>query len=264
MHPTGATLANEVRRECAHGTGARSNAAAMQPPGKLEVASGDAQMQSSPVATSPSVDVEGVNSAPTYTATARRFHWWTAALVTVQIPIGLYMANQGNTLNIPDGTLGKLFSTHKLIGIAIFFLVVARLAYRFLHGKPPDETSIAPWQKIASHINHWGLYFLLVLVPLGGFIGILLYPSLEIFGVTLPALLSPDRDVAERVFYWHMVGAFGILVLAGIHAIAVAYHYYIRRDGVLRRMLLRAGRYSLEPGLSRTGGSPTLPSTAPR
>jgi cytochrome b561 len=211
-----------------------------------------------------SVDVKDANSAPTYTATARRFHWWTAALTTVQIPIGLYMANQGNMLNVPDGTLGKLFSTHKLIGIAIFFLVVARLAYRVLHGKPPDEPSIAAWQKIASRINHWGLYVLLILVPVGGFIGILLYPSLEIFGVTLPALLSPDRDAADRVFYWHMVGAFGILALVGIHAVAATYHYYIRRDGVLGRMLLRAGRYSLEPSQSRTVGSRALPSTAPR
>jgi cytochrome b561 len=199
-----------------------------------------------------SADAEEINPAPTYTATARQLHWWTAGLVTIQIPIGLYMANQGNALNIPDGTLGKLFSVHKLLGIAIFFLVIARLAYRLFHGTPPDEPTIAAWQRIVSHINHWGLYLLLVLVPIGGFIGILLYPSLDIFGLTLPALLSPDRDAAERVFYWHMVGAFWIVVLAGIHAIAAAYHYYIRRDGVLRRMLLRVGRYSLEGGLPRT------------
>ena len=200
-----------------------------------------------------SVDVEEVTPAPTYTATARQLHWWTADLVAVQIPIGLYMANHGNALNIPDGTLGKLFSTHKLLGIVIFSLVIARLAYRLSHGTPPDEPSIAAWQRIASHINHWGLYLLLLLVPIGGLIGILLYPSLDIFGVTLPALLSPDRDAAERVFYWHMVGALGIVVLAGIHAIAAAYHYYMRRDGVLRRMLLRAGRYSLEAGHRHTG-----------
>jgi cytochrome b561 len=124
---------------------------------------------------------------------------------------------------------------------------------RVSHGTPPDEPSIAAWQRIASHINHWGLYLLLLLVPIGGLFGILLYPSLDIFSVTLPALLSPDRDAAERVFYWHMVGAFGIVVLAGIHAIAAAYHYYMRRDGVLRRMLLRAGRYSLEAGHRHTG-----------
>jgi cytochrome b561 len=202
--------------------------------------------------------VEDVNSAPTYSATARRLHWWTAALVTVQIPIGLYMANQGNELNIPDGTLAKLFSTHKLIGIAIFFLVAARLAYRLTHGKPPDEPSIAPWQKIASHINHWGLYLLLILVPLGGFLGILLYPSLDIFGVTLPAFVSPDREAAVRIFHWHMIGAFGVLVLAGIHAIAATYHYYLRRDGVLRRMFIRAGRYSLGPKPSPASGTASL------
>jgi cytochrome b561 len=153
------------------------------------------------------------------------------------------MANRNNELGISDQTMNSLFSTHKLLGLTILILVVGRLGYRLSHGKPPDEPTIEQWQRSLSHLNHWALYLLLILVPIGGIIGIELYPALDIFGISLPAMVTPDREAAERVFYWHMMGAFAIVVLVGIHIMAVAFHYYIRKDGVLRRMLIRAGQY---------------------
>jgi cytochrome b561 len=181
---------------------------------------------------------------PTYSPIARSLHWWTAGLVAVQIPVGLYMAYRGNTLNLWDATTNTLYSSHKLVGLIILALVLSRLAYRMVHGTPPDEPTIEPWQKIVSHINHWLLYALLVAVPIGGYVGISLYPALDIFSVGLPGLVAPDQQAAARVFYWHMVGAFGIVVLAGLHISAAVYHYYMRQDGVLRRMLVRAGYFS--------------------
>jgi cytochrome b561 len=81
-------------------------------------------------------------------------------------------------------------------------------------------------------------------VPIGGFVGIMLYPSLDIFGLNLPALVEPNREAATRVFYWHMLGALAIVLLASLHVVAAAYHYYIRKDGVLRRMWLSVDRFS--------------------
>jgi cytochrome b561 len=183
-------------------------------------------------------------SNPIYSVVARRFHWWTAALVAAQIPLGLYMANRGNELNVSDRTLDSLFRAHELLGLTILVLVVARLWYRLSHGKPPDEPTIDPWQKVASHVDHWGLYVLLIGVPLGGIIGVAFYPPMHLQGFHLPELASPDLETAVRVFYWHMVGAFLIVLFAGVHIIAATYHFYIRKDGVLRRMLRRADLFS--------------------
>ena len=141
------------------------------------------------------------------------------------------MANRNNELDIPDRTLNTLFSTHKLLGLLLLILVLARLWYRLSYEKPQDEPTIERWQKVLSHLNHWGLYLFLVLVPIGGIIGILLYSSLDVFGLTLPTVATPDRNLAERIFYWHMIGAFAIVMLAGINVIAAAFHYYIRKDG---------------------------------
>ncbi|MFM2422778.1 MAG: hypothetical protein RL291_1308, partial [Pseudomonadota bacterium] len=39
-----------------------------------------------------------------YSPTARHYHWLTAALVFVMIPLGVYMTYRGNTLKIWDAT----------------------------------------------------------------------------------------------------------------------------------------------------------------
>ena len=181
----------------------------------------------------------------TYSLPARRFHWWTVLFVTAQIPLGLYMTYRGNTLNIWDGLTNNLYSTHKLLGIVIFLVVLSRLIYRLTHGAPPDEPTITWWQKGASHLNHWALYLLLLLVPIGGYIGISLYPALDLFGlISLPGIVAPNQGAASAVFYYHWLGAVLIVLMVGVHVGAALFHYVIRKDGVLRRMLVRAGRLS--------------------
>jgi cytochrome b561 len=180
-----------------------------------------------------------------YSSTARRFHWWTVALVAVQIPIGLYMAYRGNTLNVWDGLTNFLYSSHKLAGIAILVLVIARLGYRLVHGAPGPEPTIAWWQKIAAELNHWGLYILLLIVPVLGYVGISLFPALDIYGLfSLPGIVAPDQAAASKVFFYHWLGAVLIVLLVGAHVGAALFHYFIRKDGVLARMLPQVGRRS--------------------
>jgi cytochrome b561 len=56
--------------------------------------------------------------------------------------------------------------------------------------------------------------------------------------------VTPNQDAAARVFFWHLVGAIALVLLIGMHVGAALFHYLIRRDGVLRRMWVRAGRLS--------------------
>ena len=121
----------------------------------------------------------------TYSVAARRFHWWTVAFLAVQIPIGLVMVYRGKGLNLWDATTNFLYSTHKMLGLIILFVVVARLSYRLTKGAPADEPTLTPWQKGVSHATHWLLYLLLIVVPIGGYIGISLYPALDVHGFSL-------------------------------------------------------------------------------
>ena len=83
---------------------------------------------------------------------------------------------------------------------------------------------------------------MLLLVPIGGYLGISLYGALDVYGLPLPAITSANKAAAERVFFLHWIGAVLIILLVGAHVSAALFHYFIRKDGVLRRMWVRAGR----------------------
>lgn len=177
----------------------------------------------------------------TYSVTARRFHWWIFALLAVQIPVGLFMVRYGNATNFAEPT-GKLYDGHKVLGLVILLLVVARLIYRLAHGAPPDEPTLEPWEKVVSHATHWAIYALLIVVPLLGWLAISYYGPFAPFGIKLPALAAQDDAKATQMFFVHMAAAYVLIVLLAMHVGAALQHYLIKKDGVLRRMLVRAGR----------------------
>lgn len=180
----------------------------------------------------------GAGRAAVYSPTARMLHWITVAAVFVMIPLGLAMSYRGNTLDIWDGVTDALYSTHKSIGFLVLWLSAGRLIYRLVHGAPPDEPTLEWWQKAASHLLHWMLYGLLLIVPLLGWIGVSLFPSLTVFNLfDLPALAAPNEDLAKRVLSIHGWLAILLALLVCGHIGAALFHTFIRKDGVLRRML---------------------------
>ena len=176
--------------------------------------------------------------AAVYSPVARRFHWITVAAVFIMIPLGLGMTYRGNTLDIWDGLTNGLYSAHKLLGFLVLWLTAGRLAYRLLRGAPPDEPTLAWWQKLGSHLVHWALYGLLLIVPLFGWIGVSLFPALTIFDLfNLPALTGPNEEAAKRVLALHGWLAMLLMLAIAGHIMAALSHHFIRKDGVLRRML---------------------------
>jgi cytochrome b561 len=189
------------------------------------------QLKDSTAMAGPSPD-----DAPHYSGPARQLHWITAGFVVIMIPVGIYMVERGKATNF-DAMTNTLYTNHKTFGFILLWLIVARLAYRLLKGAPPDEPRLEPWQKAASHLTHWALYGLLLTVPMLGWLGVSYYDSRGALGFQLPALVGKDDKMAETVFMYHKLGAIIIGLLAFTHIGAALFHHFIRKDGVLRRML---------------------------
>ncbi len=172
-----------------------------------------------------------------YSPFARFMHWTVAVFVVCMAPVGFIMAERASR-NVFDGLTNNLYSAHKLAGFIVLWLVVARLAYRLVKGAPPDEPSLEPWQKAISHLTHWALYALLLLVPLTGWLGVSLFPALDIFGLfSLPGIASPNSERAAQVLGLHGLLVRALLALSLLHLGAALFHHFVRKDGVLRRML---------------------------
>lgn len=188
-----------------------------------------------------------------YSRPARAFHWLVAALILIQLTIGFYMTYRAYEMpyvndkgepakGLFDALTGQIYDSHKLIGVAILLVVIARLSYRIVHGAPPSDTSLPSWQKGASHANHWLLYLLLIVVPILGYVGTSYYGALAPFGIQLPVVTEKDEKFSEVVFQAHLWGALALIGLIALHLAAVLYHVLIRKDRVVERMLPKRNR----------------------
>ena len=185
----------------------------------------------------------GAGADAVYAPAARRLHWWIALLVVIMIPLGHIMSDDANPFKFTDATVGKLNSAHKLSGFVILWLMVWRLTNRLRNGAPPSVPTLTPLENGASHATHWLLYALLIAMPLGGWIGVSMYGARDIFGLfSLPQIAPVNQKLSDTVFLLHGYGAWIIVALAGAHIGAALFHYFVRRDGVLRRMLPSVGR----------------------
>ncbi len=170
-----------------------------------------------------------------YTRTAKVRHWLVLVLLVAQYAIGWTMPHIGR--NTPVSTL---ISLHFSIGVVILGLIVVRLIWRIIHGEPEAEAGIPPWQVHSARVIHWLLYLLLLVVPLLGWVN----ASYRGMPIMLFGLVPVPQLVGVHAAGWGstgdihtLVAEFGILPLVGLHVAAALYHYFIRRDRVLQRML---------------------------
>ena len=179
-----------------------------------------------------------------YSAPARWFHWLTFLLVAILVPTGIIAMDRGER-KIFDSMTDNLFSTHKLIGFTLLWIVVLRLAYRLISGAPPPDPGLTSWQRVVSRANHWGMYALLLIMPVLGWLGISMLPAVTLFGsFDLPSIASKDKPSAEQILYIHASLAWVLIALITLHILAALYHSFIRNDGVLQRMLPAARKRS--------------------
>jgi cytochrome b561 len=173
-------------------------------------------------------------NAPAYSLTARVLHWITAVLVLSAIPIGVL------AVNASAGPLqDSLYDLHRSLGATIIPVLLVRLAYRLTHPPVPLPDDIPEFQRRIAHATHWALYALLIVQPLLGWVATSAYGApIQVFGLfRLPPIWPHDEPLSERLFVVHQLIGLAITLLVTAHIGAALYHQFVRKDGVLTRMI---------------------------
>lgn len=171
-----------------------------------------------------------------YDPVAIALHWSMACLILLMIPMGFLMGD------FPESFKFTAYGLHKSIGITVLGLSVFRLVWRLLH-RPPALPAMPVWERRLAHLAHWGLYGLMIGMPLSGWLMVSAsqkYPTVY-FGLgEVPFIPMPmDADLkALRGFFGesHELLAIGAAALIALHVAAALKHQYVRRDGLIRRM----------------------------
>ena len=117
--------------------------------------------------------------------------------------------------------------------------VAVRLFVRQRHGMADHMSHLPKLMRLAALGVHLALYGLLIGLPLLGWATTNAHSlSVRFLGVIpLPFLAEVDSELADQLSDYHVLGAWMLLGLVGLHTVAALYHHYIRRDTVLWAML---------------------------
>ena len=161
-------------------------------------------------------------------------HWVMLLLISAAYATILLRENFPKGTDVREG----LKSWHFMLGLTILTLVVVRIVVRAIKSNPPITPQPPAWQALLARITHFALYAFMLAMPVAGWV--ILSASgktIPFFGMELPALVNPDKDLAEQVEDLHEAVASIGYFLIGLHALAALFHHYIVKDDTLRRLL---------------------------
>jgi len=164
-------------------------------------------------------------------------HWLTALLIVVQF-VSIWARE---AVDHQSDLAAALLTLHRSMGLSTWIVVVARLCWRrYFAYLPPFPQNMPGFQQIIAKANEYGLYILLLAMPITGLARVVLRGQpFELFVWQVPALLEFDPAMRSLFVEAHAIGAKALMALIGLHAGAALFHRLVLRDGVLQRMLPR-------------------------
>ena len=174
------------------------------------------------------------NTADSWGAGAKFFHWLMAALIVFQIMLGVMAV----TWPVSPTKL-DLFVWHKSFGVLILTLAALRLLWRFANPTPELPDGMAAWERAAARVSHFLLYLLMIALPVTGWIinSAANIPFRVFWLVPLPPVVAPDKALADLFAQVHGGLALALVVVLVAHIGAALRHHFIKHDKVLVRML---------------------------
>jgi cytochrome b561 len=170
-----------------------------------------------------------------YSAPARFFHWAIAFLMLIVWPAGLII----DKFYEVEWAKNLLYFVHENLGVVIWLLVLARLAWRWIKPPPPLPADMPALIRTAAHATHVALYVILIAQPIGGFLATNAFGfPLDFFGlIPLPSPISDNEALGKVIIYWHWITGLALFVILIAHIAGALYHLVIRKDGVFQRMV---------------------------
>lgn len=169
-----------------------------------------------------------------YSNVSRLLHWGMALLILTMLPVGFLMVQPG----IERSLQNALFVYHKNLGVVLLLLIILRVVWRLRNPAPPLPSTVSSGQAFAAHISHLGLYVLMVVVPLAGYIRVRAggFPIEALDALGAPALVPRSDALAELAKSVHYVGGVALAVFVAVHIGAALHHGLIKRDGIFQRI----------------------------
>jgi cytochrome b561 len=169
-----------------------------------------------------------------YSKTAILLHWAIAILIVTNVVL-VNMAE-----DLPRAAKAAYMNPHKAIGVSILLLSLFRLFWRVGHKPPPMPDAVTSWQAKLGKTVHALFYFLIIAVPLSGWIMSSAHPQAPpvsffgLFDISLP--LAKSEATADIGHSAHEILTKPLVILIFLHVIGALKHQFADRVPFIQRM----------------------------
>ena len=171
------------------------------------------------------------NTLTEYGFISKIFHWLSAAVLIIQIPLGFFLVD----MDFSEKRL-TVESIHVTLGLSIFYLILFRLLYKTLNPTPRLQNSLFPGQKIIAKLNHIFLYVSILVITISGALKKLFNgEELDMFFFNIE--IKDNFELAEIFYEIHIVGNYTLIALISLHIFAVIIHKILFKENLLKRIL---------------------------
>ncbi len=164
-------------------------------------------------------------------------HWLNAILALLTVMLAWCISGAPRH----GDARGWLVMLHGSFGIAILALMLFWAGWRSRHPSPPLRPVLSGIEAFLAHATHAALFLLFVAMPVSGYVSLAAAgKAVSLFGiVAIPPLVPQSGRLSQAAIALHLTGEFLIFGLLAMHGGAALMHGFIRRDGILERMLPR-------------------------
>ncbi len=172
------------------------------------------------------------NTAEQWGWLSKIFHWLTAALIFIQIPLGFY----ADSLKLSAFKI-DVFVWHKSLGMLVLLLLILRLLWR-IKSTVPVSLATNKLQKALASTVHAVLYLLMLALPISGWVvtSAANLPVKLFWLIPLPAITAPDMALKSLAAEIHEVCVFVLIAVLVLHIGAALRHQLILADSAIKRL----------------------------
>ena len=172
-----------------------------------------------------------LNNLTEYGFFSKIFHWLSAAVLIIQIPLGFYLVD----LDYSEMRL-TIENIHVTIGLSILYLTILRLIYKLFNPTPKLSQSIFVGQRIIAKLNHIFLYISILVITTSGALK-KLYNGEQLDMLFFNLEIKDNFELAEIFYEVHIIGNYTLIALITLHISAVIIHKILFKENLLKKIL---------------------------
>ena len=169
-----------------------------------------------------------------YATSSIIIHWIVALFVLSMLCVSFYLGD------LPKNFISTGYMLHKSVGLTVLGLMLIRILLIMKKGRPPLPLTVPVWEKKLSRFVQLGLYFMLLLMPISGYLMSAYANKLpQFFNLfNIPNLVDFNKDHAGIMKLIHNTTAWFLIAFVALHILGALKHYFYDKDEVTQSMLL--------------------------